>query len=117
MNNAERETGQPGQQGTSTADTGNGAEQVTLDQLKQDFARLRDDVSSVLRNQWKDARRRMTEGAAAGYDSARGAMGTARERGGQAMGSAREHIGQRPLIAVAIAFGAGLLAAKLMDRE
>ena len=85
---------------------------VDLDQLKQDVAKLRDDFSQLIQSGAEAAREQL----AMQVEGVRSAMSSVRSGGGKAVGAMSNTIEERPLAAVIVAFGVGILVAKLIDR-
>lgn len=112
---------------TSTLDEAVADEQPTLEdemaKIRADLSQLRDDVSQltralgnsisdVARNQ-KARVRSMVGDARAGAESL---IDDLEERGRAGVAAVEHQIEERPLTSILVAFGVGVLIAKLMDR-
>ena len=77
-----------------------------MQQLKQDFGKLKGDLAEVLRLAGAEGKQKLQ----AAYDSAC-------DYGKDALDASRKTIEERPLTSVLVAFIAGILVAKLLDRK
>lgn len=77
-----------------------------MQQLKQDFGKLKGDLAEVLRLAGAEGKQKLK----AAYDSAS-------DYGKDALDVSRKTIKERPLTYVLVAFIAGILVAKLLDRK
>jgi ElaB/YqjD/DUF883 family membrane-anchored ribosome-binding protein len=91
---------------------GEGQRGVDVEQLKRDVAKLRDDFGQLIQSGAEAAR----EQVSMRVEGMRSAMGSMRSGGGRAVGKLSNKVEERPLAAVLVAFGVGVLVAKLMDR-
>lgn len=93
-------------------------------QLKDDAARLRDDLESLARSILEagkagssEARERLETEARKRLEQLKHVAGAAREKGERARETVESQIKERPITSVLVAFGAGLLLGKLLDRR
>ena len=95
-----------------------------MDRIKDDLSTLRADFGELVsaamdmgKHQAGTAKEKLEAGVAhlkkAAYKTAK----QARAKGEEAVETAQETIAERPLTSVLIAFGAGVLVAKLLDRR
>ena len=85
----------------------------TADELRADIDRLKSDVSSLMETLGKAAEHGKDEGLRALAAARLRAQAQAEE----GLETVERQIAERPFISVAIAFGAGLLIGKLLDRR
>jgi ElaB/YqjD/DUF883 family membrane-anchored ribosome-binding protein len=86
--------------------------QVELEELKQEFARLRADMSELTETLKRLARSTAEEGR----ERLRSTAEQSREHARQRWDSIEREIEQRPMTSVAIALGIGFILGKLLDR-
>ncbi len=84
----------------------------TSEELKAEFASLREDISKIT----ETLRRLSGEQVKDGRERTRQAASRTRERVHQAVGSVEGEIQQYPLTSLAAAFGVGFIVGKLLDR-
>lgn len=95
-----------------------------VDAIKDDLAALRSDLSATLKDvmaagkaEAGDARERLEEAVRARLDLLEEAADRARDRAKDAVSAITEHVEEKPLQSLAVAFGAGLLFGMLMHRR
>lgn len=79
---------------------------VDIDTIKADIAALRDDIGSITASAVRD-----------GADTVRKAGKAARDKVASALEQVQGFVEERPVTAMFIAFGAGLLASSLLRRR
>jgi len=77
-----------------------------MQQLKQDFGKLKGDLAEVLRLAGSEGKQKL-----------KAACETASDYGRDALDVSRQTIKERPLTYVLVAFIAGVLVAKILDRK
>ena len=92
--------------------------------LKVDMSKLRSDLAEVAqalmeagKMEASEARSRMQEMAQQRLDEVRKALDVARERGKNAADVVKQQVEEKPLMSLAIAFGAGMLFGLLSRRR
>jgi ElaB/YqjD/DUF883 family membrane-anchored ribosome-binding protein len=81
--------------------------------IRKDLAALRDDIAAIARTAVQGA----SNGTAQIGKTVRHKADEIVEKGSEIASSVGRHIEERPLAAVAVAFGAGFLLGKLMERR
>jgi ElaB/YqjD/DUF883 family membrane-anchored ribosome-binding protein len=95
-----------------------------LDAVREDMAKLRSDLGSVA-EALRDVTRERAEAAKSGLrdltgnvrEELRKSFDGVRDRSRKSMESMEEQIEQKPLMSLLVAFGAGMLLGKLLDRS
>ena len=87
--------------------------EVEMAALRKDIAALRDDFAATAR----DAVRAASSGKAQLGETVRHTADDIAEKGSDIASSIGRHIEERPLASVAVAFGAGFLLGKLLERR
>ena len=85
--------------------------------LKSDFQTLREDVMRMMGDVSGKATHKVKEVASDLAHSGQNVLGTAKEKGGELAHTIETQVKDRPLMSVLIAFGAGLLISRMMDRR
>ena len=95
-----------------------------LDSLKDDMSRLRQDLAGLAeallrlgRTEAGDAKDHIAKEAQKGIAGLRSAVNGARNAGSQAIDTIEEQITDRPVTSLIIAFAAGLIFGKVMNRS
>lgn len=91
-----------------------------LDRLKTELGKLRQDFGGLAEaalDLGKDSAGSAKEKLEAGVAELKKAAAAAKAKGGEAVEVAQDYVKERPLTSVLVAFGAGLLIAKLLDRK
>lgn len=103
---------------------GNGRVRDNIETIRDEVERLRHEFSSVSENildisrkAYKSGNRRLGREAARLHDELGSGLELARKAGRGGVGAVEERIVRKPFLSVLIAFLAGVLAGKLMDRE
>jgi ElaB/YqjD/DUF883 family membrane-anchored ribosome-binding protein len=74
-------------------------------------------IASTTREGVSSASSRLQEGASVGSEAVREGLHAARERGRDALSAVHDQIEQRPMASLGIAFLAGVLIGKVLDRS
>lgn len=92
--------------------------------VKDDVSRLREDLASLAQSVLEagkagsqEARERLEVEARKRLEQLKSAASTAKAKGEQAVEGVETQIRERPIAAVLVAFGAGLILGKLLDRR
>lgn len=95
-----------------------------VDSIKDDIATLRSDLSATLKDvvamgraEAGDARERLEESIKARLSQLEDAADRVRERAKDMVGAVSDHVEEKPLQSITIAFGAGLLLGILLHRR
>ena len=103
---------------------GNGHVRDNIDSIRGEVERLRHEFSSVSENilhlsrkAYKSGNRKLGREAARLHAELGSGLKLARMAGSAGIGTVEERIVRKPLLSVLIAFLAGVLAGKMMDRE
>ena len=91
-----------------------------MERIKADLAKLREDFGDLFDSAMalgKDSAGTAREKLAAGVVELKKAAAVAKEKGQVVVEGAQDKIRERPLTSVLIAFGLGVLIAKLLDRR
>ncbi len=99
------------------------AKDVDLDGLKSEIEQLRSDLGSLFEAVLKEGKEKaddadttLREELQERLDALRDSIAHAKERGEHAVETAQQTIEERPIISVLVAFGIGVLTAKLISR-
>lgn len=100
------------------------AKDVDLDGLKSEIEQLRSDLGSLVeavleggKDKAESADATLREELQERLESLRDSLAQARERGEEAVETAQHTIEERPFVSVLVAFGVGMVAAKLFSRR
>lgn len=94
--------------------------QADIDRLKNDLSKLKEDFGDVFATAMdlgRDTAGSAKDKLAAGVAELKKAAGKAKEKGGVAVEAVEHKIQEHPFTSVLIAFGVGVLVAKLLDRR
>jgi ElaB/YqjD/DUF883 family membrane-anchored ribosome-binding protein len=90
---------------------------VDMNKIRSDLAGVAQALFDAGRTEAGEARVRLQEMAQHKLDSVRQALDSARQRGQNATDVIKQQVEEKPLLAVALAFGAGMLLGLLAKRK
>ncbi|APZ42482.1 DUF883 family protein [Acidihalobacter ferrooxydans] len=86
-----------------------------FDKLREDMGKLTDSLKDMGAEQAHEARGNLNDRLDAAREKLRAGVGSAGQRGHDYYEQVESSVGERPLISLAAAFGAGFVIAKLLD--